>query len=837
MKDAASADLCVRVLGPFEVTLDSAAIPETNWPRKRTKTLLKVLLTAPGQAFSTDQLIDALLPDAEVGRATAKNVQSRISELRRVLEPGLSRGRDSQYIVNVGDGYAFSSEAPYWLDTVAFMEHVERADTALAEGRWAPAAEGYEEAVQLYQGEFLPEDLYAEWSQAPRARLKAAYIETSERLATCYLELGRHRQAIHWCQRTLAIVPHRESAIRLLMRCYAEVGERSKAIEAYDAGAEALRQRLDIEPSEELRILHDRIAGQTYRSESATGDSRRIAVIPFVSVGSDPSAEFLADGMTEELIYTLSKVAGLEVIAQTTALKYKGVRKSVAEIGQELQVGSLLEGSVQKVRGKGRILVQLINVESEAHLWAEQYDREIQDVLGVQGDIARSVASALKIQLLAKEETALRKAGRSDLEPDTCYMRGRLLLTRRTPEACLESIQHFQQAISINPDHPRAFTGLADAYCILVGHIPAAEGYEKAQAYAEQALALDPTCAEAHASHGAIAWLRNRDVQTAEDGFLRAIELNPNYALAHELYASLLQRTGRVREACERSEIALALDPFSANLVATYATSLHVAGRLVEAVDQYEKALELEPTLHEAWWGLWYCLAAQWDWDQAETVTRRWVERYPGNPYAYVNVAQYLVCRGRIEEGLENIRKALAVAGEAKPLYVLIHAGYAHCFARQYDKAINYLRDVLGVNPHLRFVHNALAKCYIQQGRYDKALEELDDAERISGGAGGSWAAHSNMDRGMIYARRGETEKAEEELAVLARSSGRQNRYFAMAGILFALGRPDEAMDSLEAAAKARESHVATLREVGTFDGYRSHPRFQALLKRMGLVD
>jgi len=360
MKDASSANLCIRMLGAFEVELDGVAIPESRWPRQKTKSLLKVLLTSPGKAFSVDQLIDMLLPDANVERA-GSNIKARVSELRRVLEPGLSRGQDSQYIVSIGEGYAFNASASFWLDAEAFTEQISSTDLEFEQGHWANAAESCENAIALYRGEFLPEDQYAEWSQAPRNRLQEIYIEATSRLATCYVELGRHRQAIRCCQRILAIAPHRESVILQLMRCYAETGARSKALEAFDTGVHELRKRLNVEPSSELRVLRDRIAVQATRSESSKYDSRRIAVVPFVNVGSDSANEYLADGMTEALIYTLSQVAGLEVIAQTTVLQYKDSQKSAAEIGQELRVGSLLEGSIQCVGSKARALVQLID--------------------------------------------------------------------------------------------------------------------------------------------------------------------------------------------------------------------------------------------------------------------------------------------------------------------------------------------------------------------------------------------------------------------------------------------------------------------------------------------
>ena len=183
------------------------------------------------------------------------------------------------------------------------------------------------------------------------------------------------------------------------------------------------------------------------------------------------------------------------------------------------------------------------------------------------------------------------------------------------------------------------------------------------------------------------------------------------------------------------------------------------------------------------------------------------------------------------------MRRALTVAADPPPVSVLAQAGYSHYFGRRYDEAIEYLQQVLRVTPSASHAHNAIAKCYIQQERYGEALKELDAAERMFGGANATWSTQVHLDRGKIYAIRGETEKAEAELAALMRSSGKRNRRFSIALLLFALGRIDEAMDWLEAAATAHELFVIILRVLPDCDPMRSHPRFQALLKRIGLAD
>jgi len=826
----------IHALGPFEALRGGDRIPDAAWPRRKTQEILKLLLTEPGATFTVDQIIEALFPDANPERA-ARNVQARVSELRRVLEPCLQRGAESRFIRHAGQGYAFALDSDVWIDTTAFAERLEEAGALADAGEWASAVEAFEDALALYRGDFLAEDRYAEWAEETRREYREQNLDGLTRLAECYADLGRLRQAISCCQRVLGIDPCRETVIRLLMEYHSRIGQRSKAFDTFDEGTQALQEHLGVSPSAETSALRESIARQPPVAPSPAGDPRRVAVIPLVPVGAEMSTQVLADGLTEELIYTLSKVAGLEVIAQTSVLKYKGVSKSAAEIGQELRVGSLLEGSVQRVKDKARILVQLIEVENETHLWAEQYDREIGDVLAIQGDIARNAASALEVKLLAKEDKAIQGAGASSSEAHTWYMKGTRFLARRTCNGYLQAIKCFEEAISIDPTHTRSLAGVADAYWQMVGFISAAEGYEKARKYARQALALDPMCAEAHAALGRVAWIRDGDIQEAERSFLRSLEISPNYAIAHKLLANFLVHTGRAKEACQRSEIALSLDPLSAPLILTYAQSLHQSGRLVEAVDQFQKALEVNPELEDAWWGLWYSLALQWDWDQAEAVARRCVETYPDSPYAHVNLSQCIKCTGRSEEALGEIREALRVAGDPVPLFVLVHAGYAYYFARQFDKAIGYLRQALDVHPSLNYAHNAIAKCYIGQGRYDEALGELDAAERMYGGADAMWNTQIHMDRGRVYAARGEMERVNTELSALMRSSGKSNRRFAISVLLFALGRTEEAMDWLEAAATAHEHFVIILGVLPECDPMRSHPRFQALLGRIGLID
>ena len=823
----------IKLLGRFEVLRGGEPIQEKDWGRRKTKTLLKILLTNPGSIFTQDQLIDALFSGENVGKEL-ENLYGRASQLRRALEPGLKRGADSRFILRKGQGYCFEMQDDCCVDVAVFEETLSKALSLADEKAWIDAVEVFETALDQYQGDLLPEDRYEDWAEQRREELRSLYLDGLSRLAVCYAHIERLRQAISCCQKILSLEPFRESVIRQLMEYEYTAGRRSRALETYKAGKQALREHLDVEPAAETQALHERI--RKHDSESRTLDPRRIAVIPFVSIGADSSETFLADGMTEALIYTLSKVAGLEVIAQTTVLKYKGARKSAAEIGQELRVGSILEGSAQRVGKEARILAQLINVENEAHLWAEQYDLDLRDILSLQGDIARQVADALKVQLLAKEDASLRKDEAVSRDAHNAYMKGRLFLANRTGDAYLKAIKHFEHALSIEPDYPRALAGLADAYVMRVGHIPAEEGYEKALTYTKQALELDPDCAEAHAALGTIVWWHQGKFGGAEQEYLRAIDLNPNCAEALARYALLLSQGERFKEACQWSEQALALDPLSADLMVNYALNLECSGRLVEALDQYQKAMEINPMHTGAWWGYWYSLAAGWDWDKAEAFTRRIFEEHPEDLRACFNLATCVMCRGRLEEGLDLMHAVLDRTPDHKNAFLMQGAGHIHYFARKYDEAISYYNQALEIAPMDSMCHNMIAKCYIMQERYQEALDELDAAYQVFQGEDRFWHRHTQLDRGVIYVRMGNTEKAEEELKAAMQDAGRLNGRIAVAGILHALGREDEAYDWYDEAASAREPHMAAALKNPAMEKHLSHPRYRAILKRIGLA-
>jgi adenylate cyclase len=271
-------------------------------------------------------------------------------------------------------------------------------------------------------------------------------------------------------------------------------------------------------------------------------DKKRIAVLPFSNISPDPNDEYFADGMTEELISTIAKIARLQVIARTSILRYKSGNMSVVEIGKELKAGTILEGSVRKAGDKLRITAQLIDSQGSQHLWSESYDRELKDVFAIQTDISKTVANALKVQLLSSEKRDIEKRATESTEAHTMYLKGLHQYNERTKEGNERAVKYFEEAIKLDPKYAIAYAALADCYSIFgdYGWLNPGQAYPKAKLFAAKAIETDPTLAEAHASLG-LAVSSDWNLIGAETEYKKAIELKPGYATAYLRYGLLLE--------------------------------------------------------------------------------------------------------------------------------------------------------------------------------------------------------------------------------------------------------------------------------------------------------
>ncbi|HLM91640.1 MAG TPA: adenylate/guanylate cyclase domain-containing protein [Thermoplasmata archaeon] len=330
-----------------------------------------------------------------------------------------------------------------------------------------------------------------------------------------------------------------------------------------------------------------------------TAPPARIAVLPFSSISPVAGDEYLADGLTEELISTLSQLGGLRVIARTSVDVYKNRPKPVPQIGAELNVRSLLEGSVRRMGNRVRVTAQLIDVLTQEHLWAGTYDRDLDDVFGIQGEIARAVAENLEVTVLDQEKRRLLSRPTGITESYLAYLKGRTLLHGMTQESPVEAQRQFELAVRLDPNNARAYSGLADAVYLgakrsgrSVRHF--IDILQVAREQVSRSILLDPSAAEAHASLGYLL-VELLEFAEADRELRTAILLNPSYAAAHQSYARLLTEKGRLEEAVEEMQLAEAADPLSPGIQFQLADLFFALGRPADATQRIRRLSELEP--------------------------------------------------------------------------------------------------------------------------------------------------------------------------------------------------------------------------------------------------
>jgi eukaryotic-like serine/threonine-protein kinase len=432
-----------------------------------------------------------------------------------------------------------------------------------------------------------------------------------------------------------------------------------------------------------------------------------LAVLPLENLSHEPEQDYFADGMTEELITSLSKIRVLRVTSRTSVMQYKGVHKSLPEIGRELNVDALVEGSVLRSGGHVRITAQLIHAQTDRHLWAESYDRELKDVLVLQDDVARAIANQIKVTLTPQDETRLASARSVSPEAYEAYLRGRYYWSKRTVEGIKKASDYFHQAIEKDPNYGLAYSGLADCNSGLAWHgfISPAEALPKAKAAALKAIEIDPQSGEAHASL-ALVLHHQWDWAGAEREFNRALELNPNYAHAHHWYADYLSVRGRHEEALVEAKRAFELDPLSPMINTWLGLRYYLARRYDEAIEQGRKTLEFEPSFAPA----------------------------------QVVLGQAYRQKGMHDEAISELKSATS-RSEPSPLY-MAQLGVAYAAAGKNAEALTLIDQLQRIARRNYVSSYGMAQIYAAMGDKQQALNWLQTAydERAV------WTAYINVD-------------------------------------------------------------------------------------------
>jgi len=433
------------------------------------------------------------------------------------------------------------------------------------------------------------------------------------------------------------------------------------------------------------------IPGYWFFRNHSTKQIESIAVMPFVNDSGNADVEYLSDGMTETLISSLSNLPNLNVKARSSVFRYKGKETDAKTIGKELNVPAILNGRVTQRGDQLTLSLELIDAQTENVIWSEQYNRRQSDLVSLQSEIARDVSSKLRTKLSGADEQKLAKTYTTNSEAYKLYLQGRFYWNKREEKDFRKAIEYFNQAIALDGNYALAYAGLADTYALLAtfGFMPSTEGVPKAREFARQAVSLDGGLGEPHTTLGYLSLTFDYDLAGSEREFRRAIELNPNYATAHQWYGEMLLNAGRFDEASAEYRRALEIEPLSLPINWDFGRFLYMSRRYDESMTQHKKTIELDP----------------------------------GFARAHRTLAEVYRVKGDYANAVEERARFFDLIGQSQNA-ALIRATFAR------DGWLGFLRLVTAENSPLKDSNNSwvVAKAYLDLGQKDKAFAELNKA-------------------------------------------------------------------------------------------------------------
>ncbi len=669
--------ITVQLLGG--ACLRSGDAPLSGPPAQRHRIALLALIVASWpQPLSRDRAMAMLWPEKDVTSAR-RLLNLAVHVLRTAL------GEDA--IASTGDGLLLSPS------------HV---NCDLHELRAAIESDASDRVARLYTAPLLDgfhlddSTEFGFWLDERRSELSHAYIGALLALAERQKENGDVHERVRTCLRLVAADPHSGEYAQKLMRALDDSGDTTGAIQ--HAGEHARRRRMDLEldPDAKVAALAEQLRRGTLRkrevASSGQATTPSVAVLPFINLGGNSESQLFADGITEDVIAQLSKIRAIKVISHGSVAQFRERQLSLKEIARKLGATTVLDGSVRQVGDRGRIVAKLIDVETDRHLWAETYDRQLTDILSIQTDVALQIAGALKAELSRDEETRVRRQPTADVRAYQSFQRGRELYIQYTPESLTRAIEFYDRAIARDPSFALAYASKALAYTELaeVGALAPAVAYPCAMEAATSSLRLDPDLGEAHSSMGFIKGVHEFDWAGAEHEFKRALELSPSNSDTYMMYGRFCAALTRFDDAIALQQRAHELNPLAHGL--DRITSRIRAGRYDEAVPLAEEAVEFAPA----------------------------------NDRARATLGWAYFMSGRKTEGLAELERAVAI-GPGNTMW-LGQLGEAYGMAGDKEKAREILGKLVDVARSYYVSPYHFTYVYIGLGEYDEAMKWLERA-------------------------------------------------------------------------------------------------------------
>lgn len=617
--------------------LETETGPVSGRAAQRHRIALLALLSTTRRLYrSRDQLVAFLWPEADAERGR-KLLSDSIYRINQAL------GGDA--ITGTGEDLRLNRDQ-VGSDVADFEAAVDARD-------WRRVAEIY--AGPFLDGFFLPGATeFDQWMEVERAQYLRAAAKAIEALAVDAREAGRMTEAVELWQRLAALVPDDSRVAMELMRALESAGNRAAALRHGREHAKLLRETLGVEPDRSVRDLADQIArrgngavGSATASVTAVPVSvtafagNSIAVLPFSILSGAGESAYVADGMSEELMYLLTRTPGLRVASRTSAFACRDLNLDVREVARRLQVDWIVEGSVRRSGSRLRIVAQLTDARNGYQVWSESFDRTSSDIFAVQEEMAAEIASRLSTAVVGGPSTTSLTGAHRMADSNLCdlFLQARFHYYRRTEESLRTSAAMFEHVVERDPDYARAWVGLADSYAVLAFYdcLPPRVAFARADCAARQAIRIDAKLAAPHATLGYVDTYYHWNWSSAEQRMRRAIELDPNYSAAHQWYGNLLAARGRFAEAERAMRRAVELDPLSLIAHTGIGWVFLLANQNERAIQQLESTLKLDPNFQMARYWLGVALDQQGRPAEAVATLQRALER--ANNCAIVNAA------------------------------------------------------------------------------------------------------------------------------------------------------------------------------------------------------